>query len=118
MHEDRKYLFSTSKVIHRLCESGRMSGLVVSAFGTNEMSGSRASSQNFYGVELLVARHGGFESLFKFVSLYGASDNWTESFRSAFGISREDFYTEWYEYLGIPIAERPALTPAAIPAHN
>lgn len=80
--------------------------------------GSCASSQNFYGVELLVARHGGFEALFKFVSLYGASDNWTESFRSAFGISREDFYTEWYEYLGIPIAERPALTPAAIPAHN
>ena len=80
--------------------------------------GSCASSQNFYGVELLVARHGGFDALFKFVSLYGASDNWTESFKSAFGITREDFYTEWYEYLGIPKADRPALTPAAIPAHN
>ena len=80
--------------------------------------GSCASSQNFYGVELLVAKHGGFEALFKFVSLYGNSNNWTESFKSAFGISREDFYTEWYEYLGIPTSERPALTPAAIPAHN
>jgi hypothetical protein len=80
--------------------------------------GSCASSQNFYGVELLVAKHGGFEALFKFVSSYGTSDNWTESFESAFGISREDFYAEWYEYLGIPKSERPALTPAAIPAHN
>ncbi len=79
---------------------------------------SCASSQNFYAAELLVARHGGFEALFKFVTLYGISDNWTESFKSAFGISREDFYTEWYEYLNITKSERPALTPAAIPAHN
>jgi hypothetical protein len=80
--------------------------------------GSCASSQNFYAAELLVARHGGFDALFKFVTLYGISDNWTESFKSAFGISREDFYTEWYEYLNIPKSEWPALTPAAIPAHN
>lgn len=80
--------------------------------------GSCASSQNFYATELLVARHGGFEALFKFVTLYGTSDNWTESFKSAFGISRENFYTEWYEYLSIPKSERPALTPAAIPSHN
>jgi len=80
--------------------------------------GSCASSQNFYAAELLVARHGGFDSLFKFVTLYGISDNWTESFKSAFGISREDFYAEWYEYLNIPKSEWPALTPAAIPAHN
>jgi len=80
--------------------------------------GSCASSQNFYAAELLVARHGGFDALFKFVTLYGISDNWTESFKSAFGISREDFYTEWYEYLNIPKSEWPVLTPAAIPAHN
>ena len=80
--------------------------------------GSCASSQNFYAAELLVARHGGFDALFKFVTLYGISDNWTESFKSAFGISREDFYIEWYKYLSIPKSEWPALTPAAIPAHN
>jgi hypothetical protein len=80
--------------------------------------GSCASSQNFYAVELLVAKHGGFEALFKFVSLYGVSDNWTESFNSAFGISREEFYTEWYKYLKIPKSEWPALTPAAVPSHN
>ena len=80
--------------------------------------GSCASSQNFYAAELLVARHGGFDALFKFVTLYGISDNWTESFKSAFGISREDFYSEWYQYLNIPKSEWPALTPAAIPAHN
>lgn len=80
--------------------------------------GSCASSQNFYAVELLVARHGGFEALFNFVTLYGVSDNWTESFSSAFGISREKFYTEWYEYLKIPQGSRPALTPPAPPAHN
>lgn len=80
--------------------------------------GSCASSQNFYAAELLVARHGGFDALFKFVTLYGISDNWTESFKSAFGISREDFYIEWYKYLSIPKSEWPALAPAAIPAHN
>jgi hypothetical protein len=80
--------------------------------------GSCASSQNFYAVELLVARHGGFEALFNFVTLYGISDNWTESFNSAFGISREKFYAEWYEYLKIPKLEWPALTPAAVPSHN
>ena len=80
--------------------------------------GSCASSQNFYATELLVARHGGFEALLKFVTLYGTSDDWTESFKTAFGISREDFYTEWYEYLSIPKSDRPALTPAAIPSHN
>jgi len=80
--------------------------------------GSCASSQNFYGVELLAARHGGLDALFKFVSLYGISDDWTSAFESAFGITRKDFYTEWYEYLSIRKSDRPALTPAAIPSHN
>jgi len=80
--------------------------------------GSCMSSQNFYGVELLAARHGGLDALFKFVSLYGVSDDWTSSFKSAFGISREDFYAEWYDYLKIPQGSRPALTPPAPPAHN
>ena len=78
---------------------------------------SCAHSQNFYAVELLTARHGGFEALFKFVTLFGTSNNWTASFKTAFGISREDFYTEWYDYLNIPKGNRPALTPAAPPAH-
>ena len=75
--------------------------------------GSCAYSQNFYGVELLVAKHGGLESLFKFVSLFGTTDDWPTSFKTAFGISREDFYEEWYDYLKIPKADRPALTAPA-----
>jgi hypothetical protein len=74
------------------------------------------SSQNLYAVELLAARHGGFDALFKFVSLFGASDDWTKSFKDAFGLDRADFYTEWYEYLGIPTSEHPALKPAAPPS--
>jgi len=75
-------------------------------------------SQNFYGVELLVARHGGLDALLNFVRLFGKSDDWPTSFKSAFGISREDFYTEWYDYLGIAKADRPALTPAAPTVHS
>jgi hypothetical protein len=79
--------------------------------------GSCISSQNFYAVELLVARHGGLDALFAFVTQFGISDDWTSSFKSAFGISREDFYTEWYDYLKIPQGEHPALTPAAPSVH-
>jgi hypothetical protein len=79
--------------------------------------GSCASSQNFYAVELLAARHGGFDALFKFVTLFGTSNDWTASFKSAFGISREDFYAEWYDYLDISPGNRPTLTSAAPPAH-
>lgn len=75
--------------------------------------GSCASSQNFYGVELLAARHGGLDALFKFVSLYGVTSDWPLAFKSAFGLSREEFYKEWYDYLKIPQADRPALTPPA-----
>jgi hypothetical protein len=75
--------------------------------------GSCASSQNFYGVELLAARHGGLDALFKFVTQFGTTDDWPTSFNSAFGITREEFYIEWYDYLKIPTGERPALTPAA-----
>lgn len=80
--------------------------------------GSCMSSQNFYGVELLVARHGGLDALFKFVSLFGVSNDWTSAFKSAFGVSREDFYTEWYDYLKIPQGNRPALTPPAPVTHG
>jgi hypothetical protein len=79
--------------------------------------GSCMSSQNFYGVELLAARHGGLDALFKFVTEYGASNDWTSAFKSAFGVSREDFYTEWYDYLKIPQGNRPALTPPAPASH-
>ena len=80
--------------------------------------GSCMSSQNFYGVELLVARHGGLDALFKFVSLFGVSNDWTSAFNSAFGITREDFYTEWYDYLKIPQGNSPALTPPAPVTHG
>jgi len=80
--------------------------------------GSCMSSQNFYGVELLVARHGGLDALFKFVSLFGVSNDWTSAFNSAFGITREDFYKEWYDYLKIPQGNRPALTPPAPVTHG
>ena len=80
--------------------------------------GSCISSQNFFAVELLAARHGGLDALFAFVAQFGSSNDWTGSFKSAFGISREDFYTEWYEYLKIPQNERPALTPAAPSVHS
>lgn len=79
--------------------------------------GSCMSSQNFYGVELLAARHGGLDALFKFVTEYGVSNDWTSAFKSAFGVSREDFYTEWYDYLKIPQGNRPALTPPAPASH-
>lgn len=75
--------------------------------------GSCVSSQNFYGVELLAARHGGLDALFKFVTEFGATDDWPTSFKSAFAITREEFYKEWYAYLKIPTSDRPALTPAA-----
>jgi hypothetical protein len=75
-------------------------------------------SQNLYGVELLVARHGGLEALFNFVTLFGKSDDWPSSFKIAFGISREDFYAEWYDYLEIPNVDRPAIKAAAPSIHS
>ena len=75
------------------------------------------SSQNLYAVELLVAKHGGFTALFDFVKRFGMTDDWPNSFKLAFGISREDFYAEWYEYLNIPLGERPAIKPAAPSVH-
>ncbi len=78
---------------------------------------SCSSSQNIYATELLVARHGGLKTLFDFVKLYGQTDDWTSAFKTAFGVSREDFYTEWYDYLKIPANDRPALTSPAPAAH-
>ena len=75
-------------------------------------------SQNFYGVELLVARHGGLEALFNFVTLFGKTDDWPSSFKTAFGINREDFYAEWYDYLGIAKSDRPATKSAAPSIHS
>lgn len=75
------------------------------------------SSQNIYATELLVARHGGLKTLFEFVKLFGQTDDWTTSFKKAFGITREDFYAEWYDYLKIPASSRPALTPPAPAVH-
>lgn len=74
-------------------------------------SSSCTHSQNLYAVELLVANHGGFPALFKFDKLFGKDASWGKDFLAAFNISREDFYTEWYEYLQIPVELRPELTP-------
>ena len=69
-------------------------------------------SQNFHAVSLLVANHGGLKALFTFAAEYGKNEQeWTTPFETAFGISREAFYSEWYDYLRIPVAERPTLTP-------
>ena len=73
--------------------------------------------QNFYAVELLAANHGGYDALFKFDVLYGQDANWTKDFQEAFGISREDFYKEWYTFIGIPQNKWPALKPAAPAQH-
>ena len=75
-------------------------------------------SQNLYATELLVAKHGGFSALFDFVKRFGLTDDWPDSFKLAFGVSREDFYKEWYDYLDIPVSSRPITQPPAPSVHN
>ena len=75
-------------------------------------------SQNLYATELLVAKHGGFSALFDFVKRFGLTDDWPDSFKLAFGVSREDFYKEWYDYLDIPEISRPITQPPAPSVHN
>lgn len=72
-------------------------------------SSNCTNSQNFYAVELLVAMHGGFDALYNFDILYGKNEDWTADFKKAFGISREEFYKEWYSYLGIPQTQWPTI---------
>ena len=74
-----------------------------------------SQSMNFYAVSLLAANHGGIQSLFDFFKLYGENADWANDFQQVFKISREDFYQEWWTYLGIPINQWPdmlAPTPA------
>ena len=72
-------------------------------------SSACTNSQNFYAVELLVAMHGGFSALYNFDVLYGKNEDWPVDFKQAFGISREDFYKEWYSYMGVPKAQWPII---------
>ena len=74
-----------------------------------------SQSMHVYAVSLLVAKFGGLEALFKFFRLYGLSDNWVNDFQESFGISREDFYKEWWAYLGIPQSDWPDLQPPTPP---
>ncbi len=53
--------------------------------------------------------------LLKFFRLYGLSNNWVNDFQESFGISREDFYKEWWAYLGIPQSDWPDLQPPTPP---
>lgn len=68
-----------------------------------------SQAQHLYAVSLLVARYGGLDALFKFHKLYGLTNDWVSTFKECFGISREDFYKEWWAYLGIPQSEWPDL---------
>ena len=62
---------------------------------------------SLYAVSLLVAKFGGLDALFKFLRLYGSNDDWVNDFKEAFGISREDFYKEWWAYQGIQKSDWP-----------
>ena len=73
---------------------------------------------SFYAVSLLVSKFGGIKALFKFFALYGQNDDWVNDFKLIFGISREDFYKEWYDYLDIPETSRPITQPPAPSVHN
>ena len=74
-----------------------------------------SQSMDFYAVSLLVAKFGGLQSLFKFFALYGASNDWASAFETSFGITREDFYREWWSYLGLPQTSWPEIQAPAPP---
>jgi hypothetical protein len=74
-----------------------------------------SQSMHRYAVSLLVAKYGGLEALFKFHKNYGLSNDWVKDFKECFGISREDFYKEWWAYLGIPQSDWPDLQPPTPP---
>ena len=72
-------------------------------------------AMHLYAVKLLVAKFGGLEALFKFHKLYGQTNDWVSAFKESFGITREDFYKEWWSYLGIPRSDWPDLQPPTAP---
>lgn len=78
---------------------------------------SCSHGMNFYAVQLLVANHGGLDALFKFHRMYGTNTDWPNVFKEAFGISREDFYREWWTYLGVPRTSWPEIMPATPAEH-
>jgi hypothetical protein len=78
------------------------------AEGKEKMMPDQCSqSMSLYAVSLLVAKFGGLDALFKFLRLYGLNDDWVSDFKEAFGISREDFYKEWWAYQGIQKSDWP-----------
>lgn len=74
-----------------------------------------SQSQHLYAVSLLAAKFGGLDALFKFHKLYGENDDWVNDFKTCFGISREDFYREWWAYLGITPSSWPDIQPPTPP---
>jgi len=86
------------------------------AEGKEKIMPDRCSqAQHLYAVQLLVAKFGGLDALFKFHALYGLNDDWVKDFKECFGISREDFYKEWWAYLGIPQSDWPDIQPPTGP---
>ena len=80
------------------------------AEGKEKMMPDKCSqSMSLYAVSLLVAKFGGLDALFKFLRLYGLNDDWVNDFKEAFGISREDFYREWWAYQGIQKSDWPEI---------
>ena len=77
-----------------------------------------SQSMSLYAVSLLAAKFGGIQALFKFFALYGQNDDWVNDFKLSFGISREDFYKEWWAYLGIAPSDWPDLQPPAPPERS
>jgi hypothetical protein len=74
-----------------------------------------SQSMSFYAVSLLVSKFGGIKALFKFFALYGQNDDWVNDFKLIFGISREDFYKEWWTYLGVTQGDWPDFQPPSLP---
>ncbi|MBU3642701.1 MAG: hypothetical protein FGM48_02050 [Candidatus Nanopelagicaceae bacterium] len=74
-----------------------------------------SQAMHLYAVKLLVAKFGGLEALFKFHKLYGQNNDWVTTFKECFGITREDFYKEWWSYLGITESQWPDLLPPTSP---
>lgn len=74
-----------------------------------------SQAMHLYAVSLLAANHGGIQALFDFFKLYGDNSDWVSDFQKTFNISREEFYQEWWTYLGVPLNQWPdmlAPTPA------
>ena len=76
-----------------------------------------SQAMHLYAVSLLAANHGGIQALFDFFKLYGDNSDWVSDFQKTFNITREEFYQEWWTYLGVPINQWPDML-APTPPEN